>query len=167
MSAMLEYSQQPEIGAVGAKLSYPDGRLQHIGIVLGVGGGAAHAFHQHAGASPGYASSAVSVRNYSAVTAACMMTRRDAFDAVGGFDEQLAVDFNDVDYCLRLRRAGYRIVFTPFATLYHHESASFGVRRQDLAGLVEMRRRWSDVIDRDPYYNPNLTRDFPDFRIDA
>lgn len=165
MSAMLEYSQQPAIGAVGAKLLYPDGRLQHIGIVLGVGGGAGHAFHQHAGASTGYASSAISVRNYSAVTAACMMTRRDAFDAVGGFDEQLAVDFNDVDYCLRLRRAGYRIVFTPFATLYHHESASFGPRTQSAKEVELMKARWGGVMESDPYYHPALTREFPDYRI--
>jgi GT2 family glycosyltransferase len=165
MTAMLEYSQQREIGAVGGKLLYPDGRLQHIGIVLGIGGGAGHAFHQHGGASPGYASSAVSVRNYSAVTAACMMTRREAFDSVGGFDEQLAVDFNDVDYCLRLRRAGYRIVFTPFATLYHHESASFGPRVQSSKELELMRVRWGAIIDNDPYYHPELTREFTDYRI--
>ncbi|HEX6463666.1 MAG TPA: glycosyltransferase, partial [Vicinamibacterales bacterium] len=165
MTAMLEYSQQREIGAVGGKLLYPDGRLQHIGIVLGVGGGAAHAFHQRSGACPGYASSAVSVRNYSAVTAACLMTRREAFDSVGGFDETLAVDFNDVDYCLRLRKAGYRIVFTPFATLYHHESASFGPRIQSSKELELMRARWGDVIDNDPYYHPELTREFPDYRI--
>jgi len=165
MTAMLEYSQQPEIGAVGAKLLYPDGRLQHIGIVLGVGGGAGHAFHQHAGASPGYASSAVSVRNYSAVTAACMMTRHDAFDRVGGFDERLAVDFNDVDYCLRLREAGYRVVFTPFATLYHHESASFGPRTQNEKEIALMRSRWGAAMANDPYYHPELTRDFPDYRI--
>ena len=165
LTAMLEYSQQPEIGAVGAKLLYPDGRIQHIGIVLGVGGGAGHAFHQHAGATPGYASSAVSVRNYSAVTAACMMTRRDAFDAVNGFDERLAVDFNDVDYCLRLREAGLRIVFTPFATLYHHESASFGPRTQNSKEVELMRARWGAVMDNDPYYHPELTREFPDYRL--
>jgi GT2 family glycosyltransferase len=165
MTAMLEYSQQRDVGAVGAKLLYPDGRLQHIGIVLGVSGGAAHAFHQHAGASPGYASSAVSVRNYSAVTAACLMTRRDAFEEVRGFDEALAVDFNDVDYCLRLRQAGYRIVFTPFATLYHHESASFGPRVQSPKEVELIRSRWGAVMDRDPYYHPELTREFPDYRI--
>jgi O-antigen biosynthesis protein len=165
LTAMLEYSQQPEIGAVGAKLLYPDGRIQHIGIVLGIGGGAGHAFHQHAGATPGYASSAVSVRNYSAVTAACMMTRHDTFDAVHGFDEQLAVDFNDVDYCLRLREAGFRTVFTPFATLYHHESASFGPRTQNSKEVELMRARWGAVIDNDPHYHPELTREFPDYRL--
>ena len=167
LSAMLEYSQEPAIGAVGAKLLYPDGRLQHIGMVLGVAGLAAHAFHQHPGVSAGYAGSAIMPRNYSAVTAACLMTRRGVFDEVGRFDERFPIDFNDVDFCLRVRSAGYRVVFTPWAQLYHHESASFGVRRQDLAGLAEMRRRWGAVIDRDPYYNPNLTRDFPDYRPDA
>jgi GT2 family glycosyltransferase len=167
LAAMLEYSQEPQIGAVGAKLLYPDGRLQHIGIVLGVAGVAAHAFHQHPGVSPGYAGSALIARNYSAVTAACLMTRRAVFKEVGPFDERFPTDFNDVDYCLRLRAAGYRVVFTPWAQLYHHESASFGSRRHDFAALGEMRRRWATVIDRDPYYNPNLSRDFPDFRIDA
>jgi O-antigen biosynthesis protein len=167
LAAMIEYSQVPEIGAVGAKLLYPDGRLQHIGMVLGVAGVAAHAFHQHPGVSPGYSGSAIMVRNYSAVTAACLMTRRAVFDEAGPFDERFPVDFNDVDYCLRVQRAGYRVVFTPWAQLYHHESASFGLRRHDLSVLEEFRRRWADRIDRDPYYNPNLTRDFPDYRIDA
>ena len=94
-----------------------------------------------------------------------MMTRRDAFDAVGGFDEQLAVDFNDVDYCLRLRRAGYRIVFTPFATLYHHESASFGPRTQNVKEVELMKSRWAGVMESDPYYHPALTRDFADYRL--
>jgi O-antigen biosynthesis protein len=136
--------------------------------VLGVSGIAAHAFHQHPGVSPGYAGSALIVRNYSAVTGACLMTRRTVFEEVGRFDERFPTDFNDVDYCLRLRRAGYRVVFTPWAQLYHHESASFGAkRRHDFDAFAEMRRRWADVIDRDPYYNPNLTRDYPDYRLDA
>jgi GT2 family glycosyltransferase len=167
LTAMLEYSQLPAIGAVGAKLLYPDGRLQHIGIVLGVAGIAAHAFHQHPGVSQGYGGSAIMVRNYAAVTAACLMTRRQAFEHVGRFDERFPIDFNDVDYCLRLQRAGYRVVFTPFAQLYHHESASFGTRQHDLGAMTEMRSRWGAIIDRDPYYNPNLTRDFPDYRLDA
>ena len=167
LTAMLEYSQEPGVGAVGPKLLYPDGRLQHVGIVLGVAGVAAHAYHQHPGVSPGYGGSAILARNYSAVTGACLMTRKQVFEQVGRFDERLPTDFNDVDYCLRLRRAGYRIVYTPWAQLYHHESASFGSRQHDLGELGEMRQRWSPVIDNDPYYNPNLTRDFPDYRIDA
>jgi hypothetical protein len=101
------------------------------------------------------------------VMGAAMLVRRAAFDRVGGFDERLAVDFNDVDYCLRLREAGYRIVFTPFATLYHHESASFGPRTQNEKEIALMRSRWGAVMDNDPYYHPELTRDFPDYRIRA
>lgn len=165
--AMLEYSQQPEIGAVGAKLFYPDGRLQHVGLLIGVRGIAAHAFHQHPGSSTGYSSSTIRVGNFSAVTAACMMTRRDVFNEIGGFNEELSVDFNDVDYCLRLRQAGYRIVFTPYAQLYHHESASFGPRLQNPREMARMRELWGATLDRDPYYNPNLSTEFPDYRLNS
>lgn len=165
MTAMLEYSQDPAIGAVGAKLLYPDGRLQHVGMLLGVAGVAAHAYHQHSGSTHGYFGCVIGPRNVSAVTGACLMTRRDVFDRVGPFDEAFPTDFNDVDYCLRVRKAGYRIVYTPYAQLYHHESASFGARQQDPVGAEEMRRRWGAVLDSDPYYNPNLTRDYPDYRL--
>jgi GT2 family glycosyltransferase len=165
LTAMLEYAQQPAIGAVGPKLLFPDGRLQHIGAVLGVCGVAAHAFHMHPGWSTGYAGSAIVARNYSAVSGACMMTRREVYDAVGGWNERLAIDFNDLDYCLRLRRAGFRIVYTPYAQLFHLESGSHGPRTQNPAELEEMRRTWSDALERDPYYNPHLTRDFPDYRL--
>ena len=104
LTSMLEYSQDPKIGAVGAKLSYPDGRLQHVGMLIGVCGIAAHAFHRCRGGTTGYAGSAVVARNCSAVTAACLMTRRAVFDELGGLDEDLPVDFNDVDFCLRARR---------------------------------------------------------------
>ena len=80
-------------------------------------------------------------------------------------DETFPIDFNDVDYCLRVRRAGYRIVYTPYARLLHHESASFGPRQQDTEGIAEMQRRWGSEIQKDPYYNPNLTREYPDYRI--
>jgi GT2 family glycosyltransferase len=167
LTAMLEFSQQEPIGAVGAKLYYPDGRLQHVGLLMGVDGVAAHAFHQHAGTNPGYAASNIVVRNCAAVTAACMLTRRDVFDRVGGFDEALAVDFNDVDYCLRVRREGLRIVYTPYAELYHHESASFGTRTQNADELALMRARWGDAVREDPYYNPHLTRTRPDYSLDV
>jgi GT2 family glycosyltransferase len=165
MTSMLEYSQDPAIGAVGAQLLYPDGRLQHVGMLLGVNGIAAHAFHQHPGTLAGYFGSVIGPRNYSAVTGACLMSRRAVFLEVGGLDEIFPVDFNDVDYCLRVRRAGYRIVYTPYARLFHHESASFGARQQDPAGIAEMKRRWDKEIERDPYYNSNLTREFPDYRL--
>jgi GT2 family glycosyltransferase len=162
---MLEYCQEPEVGAVGAKLVYPDGRLQHVGMLIGVCGIAAHAFHRSAAQSPGYFGSAVVARNCSAVTAACLMTRRAVFEQVGGLDEKLPVDFNDVDFCLRLREAGYRIVFTPYAELVHHESASFGGRAQSEQELARMRQRWRTALERDPYYNPNLSKYFSDYRI--
>jgi GT2 family glycosyltransferase len=167
LTAMLEHSARASVGAVGAKLYYPDGRLQHVGILLGVAGIAAHAFHQAAGDHPGYAGSNIVIRNVGAVTGACMLTRREVFDSVGGFDETLAVDFNDVDYCLKLRHAGYRIVFTPFAELTHHESASFGTRLQSLHELRRMEERWGEAVRVDPYYHPALTRARPDFGLDA
>lgn len=165
LTAMLEYSQQPSIGIVGAKLFFPDGRLQHIGMVLGVCGVAAHPFHMAPGSEAGYAAAAIGPRNYSAVTGACMMTRRAVFEEVGGFNEALAIDFNDVDYCLRVRRAGYRVVFTPYAQLYHHESGTLGPRTQNPAELARTLETWREVIEGDPYYNPNLTRQFPDYRL--
>ena len=167
LTAMLEYAGQDEIGAVGAKLFYPDGRLQHIGVATGVCGIAAHLLHQHPGGSTGCGHAAAAVRNCSAVTGACLLTRRAVYNQVGGFDERMAVDFNDVDFCLRVRAAGYRIVFTPYARLYHHESASFGSRVQDPRDTAAMRAIWGASLDDDPYYNPNLSRDFPDCRVTA
>jgi GT2 family glycosyltransferase len=167
MRAMLEYSQQQAIGAVGAKLLFPDGRLQHVGVVIGIGGGACHVLSGHPGNSPGYYGSAWIVRNYSAVTAACLMTRREVFESLGGLDERFATDFNDVDYCLRLREAGYRIVVTPYAKLYHFEGASLGSRER-IVNPHEVRmmsERWADVIACDPYYNPNLTRTALDYSL--
>jgi Glycosyltransferase like family 2 len=167
LSAMLEYALQERIGAVGAKLIYPDGRLQHVGMATGVCGVAAHLLHQHPGASVACDGIAASVRNCSAVTGACLVTRRAVYDEVGGFDERLATDFNDVDFCLRARRAGYRIVYTPYARLYHHESASFGARRQRPADVEQVRRIWGRTLMHDPYYNANLSRAFADCRLDV
>ena len=167
LSAMLEYSQLPEIGAVGGKLYYPDGRIQHVGVVLGIGGGACHVLAGQAGNSPGYFGSALVIRNYSAVTGACCMTRRSVFDEVAGFDERFALDFNDVDYCLRVRERGYRIVGTPFARLYHYEGATFGSRERIVnpREIRALNERWQDVIASDPYYSPNLTRSALDYSL--
>jgi hypothetical protein len=164
LAAMLEYAQQPAIGAVGAKLFYPDGRLQHVGVAVGVCGVAAHLLHQHPGGSEGCDGIAVTPRNCSAVTGACLLTRRAVYDEVGGFDERLALDFNDVDFCLRVRQAGYRIVYSPHARLFHRESASFGARQQRPEEIAAMRHRWGSTLDHDPYYNVNLSRQFPDCR---
>ena len=167
MTSMLEFSQQPQIGAVGGKLFFPDGRIQHVGVVLGIGGGACHVLAGQAGNSPGYFGSALVIRNYSAVTGACCMTRRNVFEEVGGFDERFALDFNDVDYCLRVGARGYRIVGTPFARLYHFEGASFGSREHVVnpAEVQALSERWSTVIEADPFYNPNLTRSGLDYSL--
>ena len=165
LEALVEYASQPEIGAVGPRLDYPDGRIQHVGLVLGVCGLAAHAFHQAPETSAGYFGSAMGPRNYSAITGACLLTRRVLFADVGGLDAALPVDFNDVDYCLQLQARGYRVVYTPFARLRHHESASTGRRTADASAAAYVRGRWADVIAHDPYWNPHLSRDFADYRL--
>jgi GT2 family glycosyltransferase len=173
IEAMLGYAQRPTAGAVGALLLYPDGRVQHAGVVLGLGGCAAHG-HKHARASDsGYFGALAGVTNYSAVTAACLAIRRETFEAVGGFDERLAVAFNDIDLCLRLRAAGKLNLYVPHARLYHFESKTRGA---DAGGArakrfaEEMRllqRRWRIGEIDDPFYNPNLTLAKEDFSIDA
>ena len=157
LTAMLEQAQRPEVGAVGARLHYPDNRIQHAGLVLGVGGVADHAFKGLPGNAFTYFAFASVVRNCSAVTAACMMVPRRVFEEIGGFDEQLPVALNDVDLCLRLRQRGHLIVYTPFALLYHHESGTRGKLHPPKDDELVW-RRWGDIIRKgDPYYNPNLT----------
>jgi O-antigen biosynthesis protein len=168
---MLEHAQRPEVGAVGAKLYYPDDTIQHGGVVLGVGGGVAgHAFGRYPRAATGYDCRLISLQNLSAVTAACMMMRKDVFEEVGGFDEGFVLAYNDIDLCLRVRRAGYLIVWTPLAELYHHESATRGYddRPEKQARFQsEIRRflmKWGDQLWKgDPYYNPNLSLEGADF----
>jgi len=133
LTLMAEHVQTAEVGAVGARLLYPNNTVQHAGVVLGVGGIAEHAFPTFSGRRPGVSRQLQVTRNYSSVTGACLLTRREVFDEVGGFDEErLPVTFSDVDLCLKMRRAGYLIVYTPFAKLYHHESAS---RRRSVEAL--------------------------------
>jgi GT2 family glycosyltransferase len=165
LTALLELAQHPEVGAVGAKLLYPDGTIQHAGEILGPGGVAAHAFWYLPGDCPGYFDFANVMRNCSAVTAACMMMRKSIFAEVGGFDENITVAFNDVDLCLRVREKGYLIVYTPYARAYHHESATRG-RSHPLSDEEYFRKRWGQVIDRgDPYYSPHLTLERFDFSL--
>jgi GT2 family glycosyltransferase len=165
LTVMAEHVQRPAVGAVGARLLYPNDTVQHAGVVLGVGGIAEHAFRHFPADAPGVARQLQVTRNYSSVTGACLMTRREVFEEVGGFDEErLPVTFNDVDLCLKMRRAGYLIVYTPFAKLYHHESAS---RRRSIEALETdvIRERWPEYLERDPYYNPNLSRERADFSL--
>lgn len=165
LEAMLEHAQRREVGAVGAKLLYPDGRIQHAGVILGIGGVAAHAHKYYLSGHPGYFSRLEVVQNYSAVTGACLMTRREVWEEVGGLNEtDLAVAFNDVDLCIRIREAGHQIIYTPFAELYHHESVSRGFTLNGQE-VVYMQRKWGDVLTHDPFYNPNLTMQREDFSL--
>ncbi len=178
LDEMLSQAARPGIGCVGARLLYSDDTIQHGGVILGIGnnsgrrGVAAHAHKALSPDQPGYAGRAQVVQRYCAVTAACLLVRRSIFDQVGGLDEaKLAVAYNDVDFCLRVREAGFANLWTPHATLYHHESVSRG---KDMAAksvhrfLKEaeyMRNRWGPLLDNDPAYNPNLTQDRASFQL--
>jgi GT2 family glycosyltransferase len=170
LDEMLTRIAEPDVGAVGALLLWPSGVVQHGGVVLGPNFAATHAFNDRTASDPGYADLLRIAHECGAVTAACMLTRRSDYLAVGGMDEvRLTVSFNDVDYCLRLREAGKRIVFTPHAKLIHLESASRGNDDQrDRAArygreLGTLRARWGQSLIDDPYYNPMLSLDHVPF----
>jgi GT2 family glycosyltransferase len=168
LASMVELAVRPEIGAVGAKLLYPDDKIQHAGIAVGVQGTAAHLFRGMDDDRRHYGNYPDVIRNVSAVTGACLMTRTDVFWELGGFDaDKLPIDFNDVDLCLKINARGYRVLYTPFATLYHHESLSRrnGPLQPDLLHVSEIRSRWRPVVSRDPFYNSNLTRDDVDYSL--
>ena len=161
MERLLEFSQHKEIGVVGARLQFPDGRLQHAGVTI-LDGVPGHPFYGYPEDHPGYFFSSVLPRNYSAVTGACLMTRAEVFRSAGGFDETFATNFNDIDYCLRVGRLGLRVVCNPFARLVHHETAT--KTAFSLQELAAFQKRWKDF--QDPYSNPNLSKRFHDFRIE-
>jgi GT2 family glycosyltransferase len=171
LAELLRHAQRPDIGCVGARLVYPDRTLQHGGVILGVGTLAGHAHKHLPPGEPGYGGRAVLPQQLSALTAACLMVRRSLFDQVGGLDEALEVNYNDVDFCLRVADAGYRNVWTPYAELIHHESKSRGgldtpekKAQMEREGEI-MRARWGDRLKQDPFYSPNLTQDEEDFSI--
>jgi GT2 family glycosyltransferase len=166
IEAMLEHAQRPDVGAVGAKLLYPDDTLQHAGVIFGPYGGSTHPCRHVPPSHPGYFGFPHVVREWSAVTFACAMLRTATFAEIGPLDDvNFRVAFNDADFCLRLRERGYRIIYTPHAVLHHYESATKKLLAEP--GEVEyMRRRWGHVIARDPYYNPNLTRTGEDYSLD-
>lgn len=172
LEEMVSHAIRPDVGAVGAKLYYGDGSLQHGGIILGIGGVANHSHYRCSGDTPGYFARLRVVQNLSAVTGACLFARKQVIEDVGGLDETyLAVAFNDVDLCLRLRAVGYRIVWTPHAQLYHHESVSRGSddtpekKARFEQEVACMQQRWGDILCGDPYYNPNLTIHGVDFSL--
>jgi GT2 family glycosyltransferase len=171
LDEMAALALRPEAGCVGAKLLYPDRRIQHAGIVIGLGGVAGHAHRFAPGNAPGYLGRLRAVHEVSAVTAACLVVRREVFDAVGGLDESLTVAFNDVDFCLKVRAAGFLNLWTPFAELIHHESVSRGrdltpaKARRFADEYATMQRRWGAQLLNDPYYSPHLTYDREDYSL--
>lgn len=175
LEAMLMYAQRPDVGAVGAKLYYGDHTIQHAGIVLGLGAHrtAGHTHYKINHDNLGYMGRLCYAQNVSAVTGACLMVRRSLFEELGGLDESFKIALNDVDFCLRLRERGYLNVFTPFAELYHFESASRGIDIQDEAKAKryeeeaeQFRSKWKAVLEKgDPYYNPNFSLDYSDYSL--
>ncbi|QOR40735.1 glycosyltransferase family 2 protein [Billgrantia diversa] len=172
LAEMVRQACRPEIGCVGAKLYYPNDTLQHGGVILGIGGVAGHAHKYFTRHSPGYFTRLHLAHNLSAVTGACLLVRRAVFEEVGGLNEEhLAIAFNDVDLCLKVREAGYRNLWTPYAELYHHESVSRGAednaaKRARANGEANyMRETWGEHLDSDPAYNPNLTLVHEDFSL--
>lgn len=172
LEEMVSHALRPGVGAVGAKLLFPDGTFQHTGVVLGLGGPAGHILYKFHSTTGGYYNHARLVCDYTAVTAACMVLRKSIFLEAGGFDaENLPVSYNDVDLCIRIRELGYRNVYTPFAELYHHESASRGqdssTENRDRATkeINYMWRTWGAKLLHDPYYNPNLSLAKEDYSL--
>ncbi|MBE6975820.1 MAG: glycosyltransferase [Ruminococcaceae bacterium] len=172
LEQMLMFAQRKDVGAVGAMLYYPDDTVQHAGVILGIGGVAGHAHKCFPRKSYGYVSRMTIAQNYSCVTAACVLIRREIWTAINGLDESFKVAFNDVDMCMRIRKAGYLVVWTPYAELYHYESKSRG-----LEDTIEKQRRFQGEVERfmdrwhkelaagDPYYNPNLSLEREDFSL--
>jgi glycosyltransferase involved in cell wall biosynthesis len=171
LEAMIEQAQRPSIGAVGSLLLYPDDTVQHAGVVLGIGGVAGHSHKNFHVSQSGYISQLVSTNNYSALTAACLMCRRGVFESVGGFEEQLAIAFNDVDFCLKIISQGYRNIYLPHVVLYHYESKSRGYedtpeKQMRFAGEINyMKQKWQELCVQDPCYNCNLTRNHEDYSL--
>jgi GT2 family glycosyltransferase len=164
LSEMASHAARPDIGAVGAKLLFPDGTIQHAGIVMGLHGGVGHLLQRMPAESEGYCGLLSVVREVTAVTGACLMVRREIYEEVGGLDEtNLPVTFNDIDFCLEVRQKGYRNIWTPHALLYHHEAATRGpddspekAARYSME-LAHMRTKWRHQLDDDPFYSPNLS----------
>jgi len=172
LEEMVSIAIQPNVGAVGARLWYPNDTLQHGGVIVGIGGTAGHAHRHLPRGQSGYFARANLIQTMSAVTAACLLIKKEIYIKVGGLDEvNLKVAFNDVDFCLKVRESGYRNVWTPYAELYHHESATRGYEDTPEKKLrfqnetLYLQNKWKDKLLKDPAYNPNLTLDHEDFSL--
>jgi len=172
LESMLEWCQLPEVGSVGAKLYYPNGKIQHAGVIVGAGGAAAHSHRLMDGDSFGYEGAIVNVRNYLAVTGACLMIKRKVFIDMKGFDIQFDPAYQDVDLGIRLYERGLYNVYTPYSELIHYESVSRfedkGLERDEI-NAIKLRKKWPQYIEymggRDPFYNDNLSYAHEDFRV--
>lgn len=172
MEGFIEQVQRPEVGVAGCKLLYEDETIQHAGVVVGLGGVAAHAFTRDDRDGPGYFNYINLLNNYSAVTAACIMVRTKVYDQVKGFSEEFVVEYNDVDFCLKVVEAGYRNLYVPHVELFHYESISRGhphatseSYRRHVKEVNKFRKKWMKYVDHDPCYNPNLTLGAENFAI--
>ena len=172
LAEMVSHAVRPEVGAVGARLWYPDDTIQHAGVVLGIHGIAEHVHRFLPRGNVGYCGRANLIQSFSAVTAACLLVRKSVYEEVGGLNEvELQVACNDVDFCLRVREAGYRNIWTPYAELYHHESATRGFddtpekQARSAKEISYMQQRWGDLLLNDPAYSPNLSLDADDFSL--
>jgi len=172
LEQMLMFAQRKDVGAVGSMLYFPDDTVQHAGVIVGLGAVAGHAHKNFKRDDDGYMYRQTIAQNYSAVTAACLLMRRDVFEEIKGLDEGFKVAFNDVDLCMRVRKAGYLVVWTPYAELYHYESKSRGYedtpeKKVRLEGEIQrFQNRWKEEMKKgDPYYNPNLTKEKEDFSL--
>jgi GT2 family glycosyltransferase/glycosyltransferase involved in cell wall biosynthesis len=165
LSALLEFSQDPEVGGVGGRLLHADGTIQHVGTIIGVNDGTAHIYHSFPGDFIGYNGFTHLIRNYSALTGACFATRKSVLTQVGGFDEGFAIDFNDTDLCLKIVECGYRLVYTPYSEMYHFESKSAVRTTQDPGEKWRFVTKWRRYMENDPHYNRNLPRDRFDYLL--
>jgi GT2 family glycosyltransferase len=162
LTIMAEHVQRAEVGAVGGRLLNPNGTVEQAGMVLGVNKTAQPAFYGFPGEHPGMNRQLQVTRNCSAVSGVCMLTRREVFQKAGGFDETLQGALADVDLCLKMQRAGFLIVYTPFAKFWWHQGPTDQI---DTNGEAVLRERWPAISRRDPYYNPNLSRERADFSL--
>ena len=168
IESMIEQAQRNSIGVVGAQLIFPNDTIQHCGVVLGMEGTSGHSFIGYKKDAPGYSNLIQSTNNVTALTGACIMIRKDLYNEVGGFDEEFAVEFNDIDFCLKIKEKGFNNIYLPHVKLYHYESLSRGnqvssTRLRKEINLVK--QRWGKYIDHDPCYNPNLSLEYTDYRL--